>query len=79
MASMKMTVFWDTSMVPRSLIEVDRRFSGAYRLHYRPDGGGSTYLKRRHISTRLHRAFFHKAIIFMLVGSFNSQIALLLL
>jgi hypothetical protein len=34
---MKMTVFWDA--VPCSLVEVYRRFRGAYCLHHRPDGG----------------------------------------
>jgi hypothetical protein len=44
-ASMKMTVFWD---VPRSLVEVYRRFSGACCLHHqcynRRDDRGSNYL-----------------------------------
>jgi hypothetical protein len=31
-ASMKMTAFWD--IVPCSLVEVDRRFRGAYCLHH---------------------------------------------
>jgi hypothetical protein len=39
---MKMTTFWD--IAPCSLVEVDRRFRGAYCLHYRPDDGGSMYI-----------------------------------
>jgi hypothetical protein len=31
----KMTVFWD--FAPRSLVEVDRRFRGAYCLHHQGD------------------------------------------
>jgi hypothetical protein len=41
-----MTHLWDIS--PCSLVEVDRRFGGAYRLHLqgtdRPDDGGSTHV-----------------------------------
>jgi hypothetical protein len=33
--SMKMTGFWD--VVPCSLVEVNRRFKGAYCLHNSPD------------------------------------------
>jgi hypothetical protein len=32
---LKMTVFWD--IAPRSLVKFDRRFRGAYRLHYQGD------------------------------------------
>jgi hypothetical protein len=32
---MKMTVFWD--VVPCSLLEIDRRFRGAYCLHHQDD------------------------------------------
>jgi hypothetical protein len=35
---MKMTVFWDVA--PCSLVEINRRFRGAYR----PDDGGSNHL-----------------------------------
>jgi hypothetical protein len=46
-ANMKMTAFWD--IVPCSLVEVDRRFRGAYCLHHQgdegPDDGGSTHQK----------------------------------
>jgi hypothetical protein len=39
----KMTVFWD--IAPCNLVEVDRRFRGAYWLHHHlPDDGGSTHL-----------------------------------
>jgi hypothetical protein len=37
-ANIKLTAFWDIAL--RSLIEVDRRFRGTYRLHrqcYRPE------------------------------------------
>jgi hypothetical protein len=34
-ASMKFRVFWDVA--PCSHVEVDRRFRGAYCLHYHPD------------------------------------------
>jgi hypothetical protein len=37
-ATMMMTAFWST--VPCSLVEVDRRFRGAYGLHHRSDDGG---------------------------------------
>jgi hypothetical protein len=44
---MMTTVFWD--VVPWDLIEVDRRFTGAYCLNYqddnRPDDGGSKQLR----------------------------------
>jgi hypothetical protein len=33
--SMKMIVFWD--VVPCSLVDIDRRFRGAYCLHHHPD------------------------------------------
>jgi hypothetical protein len=34
-ASMNMKAFWDTSIAPCSLVEVDRHFRGAYCLHRR--------------------------------------------
>jgi hypothetical protein len=34
--------FWDTA--PCSLAGVDRRSTGAYCLHHRPDGGDRTHL-----------------------------------
>jgi hypothetical protein len=38
-----MTVFW--AVPPCSLIEIDERFRGAYRLHHHhPDYGGSKHL-----------------------------------
>jgi hypothetical protein len=43
---MKVTAFWDMALC--SLVEVDRRFRGAYCLHrqgdHRPDYGGSKHL-----------------------------------
>jgi hypothetical protein len=43
---LKMTVCWDVA--PCSLVEIDRRFRGAYSLHHqdvhRPDDGGSKHL-----------------------------------
>jgi hypothetical protein len=42
---MKMAAFWDIG--PCSLFKVDRRFRGAYCLHYEDDtqgDGGSTHL-----------------------------------
>jgi hypothetical protein len=42
-ASLKMIVFWDVA--PGSLVEIYRRFRGAYYLHHhRPEDGGSKYL-----------------------------------
>jgi hypothetical protein len=41
-ASMKMNAFWDT--VPCSLVEVYRRFRGAYYLHHRPDDRRNKHL-----------------------------------
>jgi hypothetical protein len=35
--NMKMTEFWDTA--PRILVEVDRRFRGAYCFYYQGDEG----------------------------------------
>jgi hypothetical protein len=35
-----MTVFWDVA--PCSLVEIDRRFTGAYCLHYEGDEAVST-------------------------------------
>jgi hypothetical protein len=40
-ASMKMTVFWDVAQC--SVVEIDRRFRGAYCLHC-PDDGSSKHL-----------------------------------
>jgi hypothetical protein len=37
-----MTAFWDTE--PRCLIEVDRRFKGAYCLHRQVIDGGRSHL-----------------------------------
>jgi hypothetical protein len=38
-----MTVFWDVA--PCSLVEIDRRFSGAYCLHHQDDGIDSKHLQ----------------------------------
>jgi hypothetical protein len=38
----KMTVFWD--VVSCSLVEIHRRFRGAYHRHHFPDVGGSKLL-----------------------------------
>jgi hypothetical protein len=48
---MKVTDFW--YIAPRSLVEVDRRFSGAYCLIHQGD-----------YHTRLHVAIFLEAVIF---------------
>jgi hypothetical protein len=40
-ASMKITVFWDVA--PYSLVEVYRRFKGAYCLHHQGDRPVSTF------------------------------------
>jgi hypothetical protein len=40
-SDVKITPFWDTA--PCSVIEVDRRFRGAYCLHHRPGSGDRDY------------------------------------
>jgi hypothetical protein len=53
-----MTVFWDVK--PCSLVEVYRRFRGAYCLYHegdRPDDGGSKHL---YLSCFVRRATFEK-------------------
>jgi hypothetical protein len=59
-----MTAYWS----PCCLVEVDRRFRGTYCLHRlnRLVDGGSTHLKRRSNSTRIHSAIFQNAVIFIL-------------
>jgi hypothetical protein len=61
-----MTAFWD--IAPCSLVEVDRRFRGAYCLHHQDDELIALMiiapLKRRSISTTLHGAIFQKAVYF---------------
>jgi hypothetical protein len=57
--TMKMVIFW--VVVPCSLVEIDRRFRGAYRLQCQVVSTALmmeavTPLKRRSISTRLHNA-----------------------
>jgi hypothetical protein len=45
--SMKMRVIWDTSIAPCRVVEVNRRFRGAYCLHYqgdRRDSGGCKHV-----------------------------------
>jgi hypothetical protein len=41
-ASMNVTTFWD--VMTCRLVEIDRRFRGAYCLHHRPDDGSSNHL-----------------------------------
>jgi hypothetical protein len=41
-ASIKFTVFWD--ILPYSKIDIDRRFRGAFCLHYQGDDGGRMHL-----------------------------------
>jgi hypothetical protein len=48
---MKVRAFWD--IAPCSFVGVDRRFSGAYRLHHQCDNGGSTHL--RHVGFRVQK------------------------
>jgi hypothetical protein len=58
-----MAVFWDVA--ESSLVDIDRRFGGAYCLFHlgdRPCDGGIK--KLRSISTRLHGVTSHKTIIF---------------
>jgi hypothetical protein len=62
---MNMPIFCDT--VPCSLVEMDRRFRGAYYLHYLPDNGGSTHLRNVGL-LQLHGAVSQKAAIFMLTA-----------
>jgi hypothetical protein len=57
---MKVTAFWDTAQ--RIVVEVDRRFKGAYCFQHQ----GNKILKRRSNSTRLHGAIYQKAAIFKL-------------
>jgi hypothetical protein len=45
-----------------TLVEIDRRFKGAYCLHHR---GDNSPFKRRSVSTRLHGAIFKKTAIFI--------------
>jgi hypothetical protein len=73
--SMNMTAFWDTA--PCSLVEVDRRFRGAYSLHYQGDEWWvialmmkavrtsetrSTSAKQRSVPRRLSFSAFHKIV-----------------
>jgi hypothetical protein len=58
-ASVKMTAFWD--IAPCSLVDVDRRFRGAYCLHHQSNPHRP--LKRRSTPTRLHGAISQKAVI----------------
>jgi hypothetical protein len=61
--SSNMTVFWDVA--PCCIVEVYRRFRGAYYLHLQ---GDELPLKRREISTRLHGATSQKTAIFILAA-----------
>jgi hypothetical protein len=70
-----MTAFW--SIAPCSLVEVDRRFRGAYCLHYQVSGDRQyTYLKLRYTSTRLNMALYLRrlAVIFILVTESSGRV-----
>jgi hypothetical protein len=41
-ANVKITAFWDVA--PCSVVEIGRRFKGAYCLHHQGDDGSSTHL-----------------------------------
>jgi hypothetical protein len=63
--SMEMTVFWDVALC--SIVDVLRRFRGAYCLHYHGalmKEGQQEPVKRRQTSTRLHDAIFLKTVTF---------------
>jgi hypothetical protein len=57
--SLKIAAFWDIAIC--SLVEVYRRFRGAYCLCHQSDAP----LKRRYTSTRLHSAISQKAVILL--------------
>jgi hypothetical protein len=65
-----MSAFWNIE--PCSLVEVHRRFGGAYCLHHHCNGHSSHWwsqyapLKRRSSLTRLHHKISQKAVIFIL-------------
>jgi hypothetical protein len=58
-ASMKMTALRD--ITPSSLIEVNRRFRGAYCLHHHRLDGGSTHLLNAGLNQRDYTALYHKS------------------
>jgi hypothetical protein len=69
MTAINMIVFWDVASC--SLVEIDRRFRGAYCLHHQDDyddDGGSRYLWNVSISTRLHGTTSQKILIFMIAA-----------
>jgi hypothetical protein len=45
--TLKTTVFWD--IAPCSLVEIDRRFGGAYSLHHNGNDGGPDYGGCKHV------------------------------
>jgi hypothetical protein len=60
---MKFTSLW--SIAQCSLVEVTRRFRGAYCLHHWGNDGGRTPLNRRYTSTTLHSATSQISVIFI--------------
>jgi hypothetical protein len=64
-SSMNMTAFWD--MAPCSLVEVARRFRGAFIALMIETVRTFETLKHRSISARLHGAMSQKAVIFKLI------------
>jgi hypothetical protein len=54
--------FWDTA--PCGLVELDRRFRGAYCLHHRDQYAS---LKRRSTTTRPHGVISQKALISIMI------------
>lgn len=57
-----MAVFWDIASF--SLIEIDRLFRVAYCVNYRPDDGGSKYLRNGSFIVRNYDASSQKTAIF---------------
>jgi hypothetical protein len=66
---MKMTVFSDVA--PRSLVEIDRSFRGAYCLHDQGDDGGSKHVYIRYIFTHTYTHIVHVRLQLISTGSFN--------
>jgi hypothetical protein len=63
---MKIVALWD--IAPCSVIEVDRRFRGAYCLHCRFDVGGSTHLRNIGLLQQDNSTICQKAVIFKLAA-----------
>jgi hypothetical protein len=69
MTSMKMAVFWDVA--PCGLVDIDRRFRGAYCLHHHhhlDNAGQLPPLKRRSVFTRQHDTISQKTASLILVA-----------